>query len=258
PAEVAVELVLKLDEALVPLGVERDVPEHRADHVRADRVDVRLHHRHGAGGLVARLEDLVGRRVHVAQEDLQRAGYPLDAQEVVPVRRDVDLVNHLVGQRGDLILRQLHRLRLGRLLPLGGHLVELHAELEAQLVELVVRVRPPEVGEQGVTPHRHLLQHFNFCVRRLDEIQSARGKITGSRKRQACVRPNQDNSSLIRRSLVPHEINWSLTHVDPRGYRPSPRLRHSLTHSPPPLKLTIVKIPGISQTPSQVKGLATI
>ena len=75
---------------------------------------------------------------------------PLDAKEVVPVRRYVDLVYHLVRQRRDLGVREMAGLGFGRLDLPGGDVVELHAEFEAQLVELVIGVGSAEVGEEAI------------------------------------------------------------------------------------------------------------
>ena len=147
PAQIAVELVLQFDEGLVAGLVEGDVPQYRAHHVRPDGVGVGFEDRHG---LRSGREHLVLRRVHVPQEHLQAPRDALDAQQVVPVGGHVDLVNDLVAERRQLLLGELDRIGFRGLLPLRRDLVELHAELEGELVELLVGVGPPEVGEEGV------------------------------------------------------------------------------------------------------------
>ena len=68
---------------------------------------------------------------HRVLEDPQGRDETLHAEEVVPVRRDVDAVNHALRlpSGGGLALLLLDHL------PLGGHVIELQAELEADVLE---------------------------------------------------------------------------------------------------------------------------
>mmetsp|Transcript_17156 Transcript_17156/g.27056 ORF Transcript_17156/g.27056 Transcript_17156/m.27056 type:complete len:665 (+) Transcript_17156:249-2243(+) len=93
-ADVLVQLVLQVDEALVPARVEGHPAQDRAHHVRPQSAH-RFFHDH----LLARrraacwLHYLVGRRGLLAEEHAQRPGEALQAEEVVPVGRDVNFVN---------------------------------------------------------------------------------------------------------------------------------------------------------------------
>jgi hypothetical protein len=73
------------------------------------------------------------------------------AQQVVPVRGDVDLVDDLVarGLTRRLTLSFVAE-KLGVHLLFRGDLIELDPELEAQLVELLLGVRLAQRGEQPV------------------------------------------------------------------------------------------------------------
>jgi len=65
----------------------------------------------------------------------------------VPVRRHINLIRHLIAQP----LQQLGaQLLLLPFLEIGRDFVQLHAELEAELVELFVGVRLAEGGEETV------------------------------------------------------------------------------------------------------------
>ena len=152
PAEVAMELILQIDEGGVPLGGEGDVPQNGTHDKGTDRRGSFLLDRHGF--------HLVGRRrfihgcLHVAEENFERPAQTLDAEQIVPVGRNVDLVNDGRAQRLDLILGQLGRRGFQGLLPFGGNLVELHSKLEAKLVEGLVGVRSADVREEIVAIDR--------------------------------------------------------------------------------------------------------
>jgi hypothetical protein len=103
------------------------------------------------------------RRGDSPQEDVQRPREALHAEEVVAVGRDGDVVEDTVDGRGR---RRRPAVRDGagpaRLLggALGEDLVELDAELEAELVELLVRVDVAQARKEVVALHgdgRHLL-----------------------------------------------------------------------------------------------------
>mmetsp|Transcript_25811 Transcript_25811/g.55293 ORF Transcript_25811/g.55293 Transcript_25811/m.55293 type:complete len:252 (+) Transcript_25811:1391-2146(+) len=149
-AQVLVQLVLQVDEGLVRLLGEGDPAQRGAHDVRANERRLRLDV-HGLN-LVA-LRDVVheGRRGLLLEEDAQRARDALDAEQVVAVGRDVDLVDdflvlvHLVVGQAQLLP---HHLLLRR------HVVQLDAELEAQVLELLIRVRFSELPEELVSHHR--------------------------------------------------------------------------------------------------------
>ena len=151
-AEVAMELILQIDEGGIPLGGEGDVPQNRTDDKGPDRGGRFLLDRHGFHLVGRRLG--VDRCLHVAQENFERTAQSLDAQQIVPVGGNVNLVNHGRTQRIDLILGQLDRGGFQCLLPFRGDLVELHPKLEAKLVEGLVGVRSADVREQIVAVYR--------------------------------------------------------------------------------------------------------
>mmetsp|Transcript_6650 Transcript_6650/g.13855 ORF Transcript_6650/g.13855 Transcript_6650/m.13855 type:complete len:201 (+) Transcript_6650:942-1544(+) len=139
PAQVPVELVLQVDERIVPLRRERHAPEDAADHVRTDGGRGRAVHDHRVGAGDAPHH---GGLDVVAREDAEGAGEALDAQQVVPVGGEVDFVHHLRGPGG-----QLHRVRHGArrerflvFLPFRRHVVQFDAVFEAQLVEFLVTI----------------------------------------------------------------------------------------------------------------------
>jgi len=77
------------------------------------------------------------RRAVEAEEDTQRPLHPFEAQDVVPVGRHLDLV-------GDHLLAGRSAARLCSRVLLLLHVVQLDAKLEAELLELVLRVRAAE------------------------------------------------------------------------------------------------------------------
>ena len=140
------ELVLKIDEGVVARLVELDAAEHRAHDERT--------HEHRLGLLDHLLARCAAGRLHQTEhggrapthEHVQRFGDALQAEQVVAVGGDVDLVDDVVGG-----VVRVHRVRaeeLGAHLLLRRHLVELDPELEAQLVELLLGVGLAERGEE--------------------------------------------------------------------------------------------------------------
>ena len=118
--QVLVQLVLQADEGLVSLGGELDVAQDGAGDVGADLLAV------GADGdllhlVLGDVEQLEVGGGGLAAEDVQVHGDALEAEHVVAVGGDLD------GQLGRLVL--------GARLILLGVLVELDAELEAELLE---------------------------------------------------------------------------------------------------------------------------
>ena len=152
PAQVAMELILQIDEGGIPLGGEGDVPQNRTDDKGPDRSCRFLLDRHGFHLVGRRLG--VDRCLHIAEENFQRPAQSLDAQQIVPVGGNVNLVNHRRTQRIDLLLGQLDRGGFQCLLPFRGDLVELHPKLEAKLVEGLVGVRSADVREEIVAIDR--------------------------------------------------------------------------------------------------------
>lgn len=120
PGQVLVKLVLEADEGLVSLGSELDVAQDGAGDVGADLFALRANGDllHLVLGDVEQLE--VG-GVLLAAEDVQVHGDALEAEHVVAVGGNLD------GQLGGLVL--------GARLILLSVLVELDAELEAELLE---------------------------------------------------------------------------------------------------------------------------
>ena len=150
--EVAMELILQIDEGRVPLWGEGDIPQDGADDKGPDGGGGVLLDRHG--------DHLVGRRllvsggVHLAEENFQRPAQSLDAQQIVAIGGDVNLVNHLFAQGIDLILGQFDRGRFHCFFAFGGDLVELDAEFEAQLIKGLVGIGPADVREEIVAIYR--------------------------------------------------------------------------------------------------------
>lgn len=91
PAQVLVELVLEVDEAVVRGLVKGDPPEDGRDDERPDQRRLRL----DGEALGARGDDVRGRG-RAAEEDGEGARDALEAEHVVPVRGDVDLVDDLL------------------------------------------------------------------------------------------------------------------------------------------------------------------
>ena len=81
---------LQVDERVVTLLRELDVPENGCDNVRSDLGRLLAD---GHGDQRVRLQRPVHRHRLLAEVDAQGAGDPLDAQEVVAVGGDVDLVD---------------------------------------------------------------------------------------------------------------------------------------------------------------------
>lgn len=91
PAQVLVELVLEVDEAVVRRLVEGDPPEDGRDDKRPDERRLRLD-----GESLGARDDGVRRRGRAAEEDGEGARDALEAEHVVPVGGDVDLVDDLL------------------------------------------------------------------------------------------------------------------------------------------------------------------
>ena len=140
-ADVLVQLILEIDERVVASLVELDAAEHGAHDEGPDEQGLRLLDHLLPRRAVRWLQHPEhGRRFHPA-EHVQGAGDALHAEKIVAVGGDVDLV--------DLLVLRVVAIRAGRAalaqelvldLLLGGDLVELDAELEAQLVELLLGV----------------------------------------------------------------------------------------------------------------------
>ena len=133
--EVLVQLVLQINEARVALRGEAHVAQHRAGKVRPD---LRGLWRDGQSEQLLGLRQAVLGRFVLPEEDAQRAQDALEAQQVVSVRRDIDFE-----------LRAL----VGALDLLGGVVIELDAELEAELIKLLGGVLAPEALEQQRLVH---------------------------------------------------------------------------------------------------------
>mmetsp|Transcript_29442 Transcript_29442/g.85832 ORF Transcript_29442/g.85832 Transcript_29442/m.85832 type:complete len:349 (+) Transcript_29442:774-1820(+) len=92
-ANVLVKFVLEVDEGLVHLLVKGEVTQDSADHKGPDLLG-RGPHAHNLS--LRRLHDLVDGRALQAFEDEQGSSDAFNAQEIIAVRRDVDLVDHRV------------------------------------------------------------------------------------------------------------------------------------------------------------------
>lgn len=112
-AQVLVELVLEVDEAVIRGLVQRHAAQDGGDDERPHERRLRLDRHALAAG-----HDGVGGRGAAAEEDVQSTRDALEAQHVVPVRRDVDLVDDVLtrargtGRRAALLPEQLRFARL--------------------------------------------------------------------------------------------------------------------------------------------------
>ena len=127
------------------------------------------------------------------------------AQQVVPVRRDVDLVDDLVagvaaGGGGGFVAE-----KLGVHLLLRGDLIELDPELEAQLVELLLGVRLAQRGEEpvAVQVHGRLAARARLGRRRSRaEPKSGEGRASVSARAGPRVRRRRAHARILQPAHV--------------------------------------------------------
>eukprot|EP00162_Nutomonas_longa_P013506 comp21596_c0_seq1/m.47541 comp21596_c0_seq1/g.47541 ORF comp21596_c0_seq1/g.47541 comp21596_c0_seq1/m.47541 type:complete len:691 (+) comp21596_c0_seq1:130-2202(+) len=145
-AQRKVQLLLELKERVVAVRVKRDAAQHRSNNERTDLLGPRANRDLLRSG---NRRKSLGRVL--GQEHTQRTRETLEAQQIIAVCRDLDLVQHLVGK---CLCVQNTRLSPVDFL-LRRDIVELNAELEAQLIEALVRV---VLGKRKI-PKKMLLGH---------------------------------------------------------------------------------------------------
>ena len=126
------EFVLQIDERVVVCNVEIDVTQDATHDTRADicglSLDDDFSHR-GSRGL-----DLETGKSLQTQVDFEGSGDAFNAEQVVPVSSNLNLVDVLFGE----VHVVASAIDAGHLHLVSGAVFQLHAEFEAQILEVVV------------------------------------------------------------------------------------------------------------------------
>ena len=130
-ADVMVEAVLQVEERVVCAIVEGAVAQHRGHDVWADLRRLRLNS-HDERGARLRREQRELRRALLLKEDIECTCQTLEAENVIPVGWDLDLVDNLLSRFSGT------GACLGRLHLLCHHFVELNAKLVAKILEFIL------------------------------------------------------------------------------------------------------------------------
>lgn len=166
--DVLVKLVLQINKGGISGGGEFDSSQHGADNEGADSVYLGLggHREHVVG-----LDGLVFNHFVLSEEDTQSTGDAFDTEQVVPVGGYVDLVQDSFGQTlEEFGITGIDFSLLHHHLLLGGDVIQLDAELEAQHIEFVVGIRLFEHFEEVISVDKYvrMLTYMFLCKENME------------------------------------------------------------------------------------------
>mmetsp|Transcript_206 Transcript_206/g.211 ORF Transcript_206/g.211 Transcript_206/m.211 type:complete len:307 (+) Transcript_206:1049-1969(+) len=149
-ANILMQLILQVDEGVVGGDVEADIPKHASHHAWADSLRLRLDDDFlKTIGLI--LDGVSGGDLG-SEIGAEGSSNALDAEEVIPVGGDLDLVDILLGDvEGVAVAIDAVHLHL-----FGRAMLQLHTEVEAQVLKLVLSEASADFLEQLFSQYVHV------------------------------------------------------------------------------------------------------